>query len=157
MSWKPATQRVLDALAAKGVVVEPSEFAESTRTAAEAAAAIGTSVAQIVKSMIFLANDEPILVLTSGENQVDTGLLGASIEATITRAPAERVRAATGFAIGGVPPVAHAHPMSTFMDADLLAFDVVWAAAGTHTSVFPIAPTTLRDITSARVLRIKTG
>ncbi len=151
---KPATQRVIEALAAAGVQVAPHEFAESTRTAAEAAAAVGTTVAQIVKSLVFLADDAPILVLVSGDHRVDTDFLSGVIGATISRAPAERVRAATGYAIGGVPPVGHATPLPTLLDASLLRFEVVWAAAGTPNSVFPIAPQLLVALTGARVVEV---
>ncbi len=151
---KPATQRVIDALAAAGVQVAPREFAESTRTAAEAAAAVGTTVAQIVKSLVFLADDAPILVLVAGDHRVDTDLLSEVLGATISRAPAERVRAATGYAIGGVPPFGHATPLPTLLDASLLRFEVVWAAAGTPNSVFPIAPQQLVELTGARVVEV---
>jgi prolyl-tRNA editing enzyme YbaK/EbsC (Cys-tRNA(Pro) deacylase) len=152
---KVAVQRVIDAFAEQGVVVAPREFAEQTRTAQEAATAIGTSVAQIVKSLIFLADDAPILVLVSGANQVDVPLLAATLGQTITRASAEQVRAATGFAIGGVPPLGHSTPLPTFLDGDLLAFETVWAAAGTPHTVFAIAPQVLQRLTQARVVAVK--
>lgn len=151
---KAAVERVLAALAARGLTVAPVEFAESTRTAADAAAAIGTTVGQIVKSLVFLADGAPILVLTSGANQVDTALLGATLGRTITRAPAEIVRAATGYAIGGVPPVGHATPLLAYLDRDLLRYDVVWAAAGTPNAVFPVAPALLQTLAGAQVVTV---
>ena len=145
----------MDALSAQGITTQPTEFAASTRTAADAAAAIGTTVAQIVKSLLFLAGDQPILVLVSGANMVDTALLGVTLGATISRASAEQVRAATGFAIGGVAPVGHTTVMPTYIDRDLLAFDTIWAAAGTPNTVFPLSPDTLCRITSGTVIAVK--
>jgi prolyl-tRNA editing enzyme YbaK/EbsC (Cys-tRNA(Pro) deacylase) len=115
------------------------EFPEGTRTAQDAAAAIGCAVGQIVKSLVFLRGDEPVLVLCSGANTVDAGRLG------LKKADAAVVREATGFAIGGVPPYGHPSPLQTLVDADLLAFDEVWAAAGTPRSVFALTPTELVD------------
>lgn len=154
---KPATQRVIAALAERGLLVETREFAESTRTAADAAAAIGTTVGQIVKSLVFLADDAPILVLVSGSNRVDTDQLGTILGKRLDRAPADRVRMATGFAIGGIPPIGHATPLSTYLDADLLTYDLLWAAAGTPNSVFPITPADLQRITGAQVVRVTSG
>ena len=105
---KQSVQRVADALRAAGIEAEIKELSASTRTAEEAAAAIGTSVPRIVKSLVFLADDAPILALVSGSNRLDTDRLGAALGRTIARADAATVRAATGFAIGGVPPLGHA-------------------------------------------------
>ena len=113
------------------------EFPEGTRTAQDAAAAIGCSVAQIVKSLVFLRDDAPVLVLCSGANTVDAGRLG------LEKATAAVVREATGFAIGGVPPYGHPAPLTTLVDEDLLEFVEVWAAAGTPRSVFPLTPAQL--------------
>lgn len=151
---KPAVQRVITALSTQGIVVAPREFAESTRTATDAATAIGTTIAQIVKSLIFLAGDAPVLVLASGANRVDTARLGAVCGAPISRATADRVREATGFAIGGVPPLGHATNLPTYIDRDLLAFDILWAAAGTPNAVFPVTPTDLCRITQGQVVTI---
>lgn len=151
---KAAIQRVIDALAAEGIVAEPREFAESTHTAAEAAAAIGTSLAQIVKSLIFMAGESPIIVLASGVNRVDVDLVGETIGQPIGRASAEQVRSATGFAIGGVPPVAHATSLATYLDRSLLGFDLLWASAGTPNAVFPITPAELLRVTGAQVIAI---
>lgn len=152
---KPASQRVVDAFAQRGETIRVTEFAESSRTAAEAAAAIGTSVPRIVKSLVFLAGDEPVLVLASGTNRVDTKKVEALVGRPIRRADADRVREATGFAIGGVPPLGHATPLDVLIDRDLLQFDVVWAAAGTPHAVFPIAPADLVRATGGRVMELK--
>lgn len=145
------THRVLEALAALGIPGEVVEFPQGTRTAQDAARAIGTTLGQIVKSLVFLADGKPVLVLVSGRNRVDAGKLArAASAARIERADADRVRATTGFAIGGVPPVGHATPMETFIDEDLLAYDVVYAAAGTPTAIFPIAPGDLVRVTGGR-------
>jgi Cys-tRNA(Pro) deacylase len=143
------TDRVRAALAAAGVSAEIVEFPQGTRSAADAARAIGTTLGQIVKSLVFLADGLPVLVLASGRNRVDTGKLAraAGVE-RIERADADRVRAATGFVIGGVPPLGHPSPLRTFIDEDLLSHDVVFAAAGTPTTIFPIAPQDLARITS---------
>jgi len=146
-----ATDRVRETLAALGIATEIVEFPQGTRTAQDAATAIGTTLGQIVKSLVFLADGRPVLVLTSGRNRVDTAKLARAIGANrIERADADRVRAETGFAIGGVPPVGHATPMETFIDQDLLAYDVIFAAAGTPTAIFPIAPGELMRATGGR-------
>ncbi|GAA4900041.1 YbaK/EbsC family protein [Streptomonospora salina] len=143
------SQRVQDALIEHGEQGRVRELADSTRSAAEAAEALGTTVPRIAKSLVFLVGGEPLLVIASGTNRVDTGLLAKHLgtDAEITRPTAEAVKAATGFSIGGVPPLAHDRPLRTVVDADLLAFDAVWAAAGTPRSVFPIAPDRLVAIT----------
>jgi prolyl-tRNA editing enzyme YbaK/EbsC (Cys-tRNA(Pro) deacylase) len=149
---KAAVARVIEALRAAGVDAAVTEFATSTRTAEEAAAAVGASVGQIVKSLVFLAGDRPVLALVSGANRVDTEKLARVAGDPIRRADADTVRAATGFAIGGVPPVGHAGALATFLDADLLRYDVVWAAAGTPYTVFPLPPATLERISGAQVV-----
>lgn len=147
--------RVQAALVALGVT-EPiiREFDESTATAEQAAAAIGTQVGSIVKSLVFVAGDEPILVLVSGSNRVDTARLGQLLGAPIKRANADRVREVTGFAIGGIPPIGLATTIPAYMDRDLLAYERVWAAAGTPTSVFAVDPHTLARIAGARVVEL---
>lgn len=127
------------------------EFSESTATAAAAAAAIGVRVEQIVKSLVFMAGEQPILVLASGPNRVDVHKVGALAGQPITRANADQVRQFTGFAIGGVPPVGHAQRLATYVDRDLLQYEEVWAAAGTPNRVFAIAPTDLVRITDGTV------
>lgn len=136
-----ATERVQQALDALGISTRVSEFPKGTRTAADAALAIGTTLGQIVKSLVFVADGRPVLVLASGKNRVDQVKLASAAGAgSIERANADIVRATTGFAIGGVPPVGHATAMATFIDEDLLGYDIVFAAAGTPTAIFPITP-----------------
>ncbi len=126
-----------------GVPVEPVRYPEGTRTAADAAAAVGCEVGQIVKSLVFATPTRLVLALTSGANQVDTDRLGELVGEEVSLADPESVRAATGFAIGGTPPSGHLNPLATWIDEDLLAYGTVWAAAGTPDSCFPIAPAQL--------------
>ena len=148
---KETVQRVVTALAEAGVQTEVREFAASTRTAEDAANALGTTVGQIVKSLVFLAGDRPILVLVSGVNRADTAKLQALVDAEITRANADDVRRITGYAIGGVPPFGHLTFLTTYLDRDLLQHEEVWAAAGTPNAVFAITPHDLLRITAAQV------
>jgi Cys-tRNA(Pro) deacylase len=150
------TDRVRVALQAGGVATEVVEFPHSTRTAADAAAVVGTTVGQIVKSLVFVADRQPVLVLTSGANRVDAGKLARAARARrVEKAAADVVRDVTGFAIGGVPPVGHARPLPVYIDRDLLDFEIVYAAAGTPTSVFPIAPAALQRITAGAVVDLR--
>ena len=152
---KAASVRVAEALRVLGIEPEIVEFAQSTRTAEEAALAIGTSVCQIVKSLLFTAAGEPLLVLVSGCNRASLTRLSEAVGLPIARADAATVRAATGYAIGGVPPVGHATAIPVLMDEDLLGYAVVYAAAGTPNSVFPIAPRELARVTAARLAALK--
>jgi prolyl-tRNA editing enzyme YbaK/EbsC (Cys-tRNA(Pro) deacylase) len=131
------------------------ELADSARTAAQAAAACGVGVGQIVKSLVFLAGDEPILVLVSGANQADEWRLAALSGQSVRRADADAVRAYTGYAIGGVPPVGHPRPLRVFIDADLLGYDRLIAAAGTPHAVFPVTPAELCRVTGGAVVDLK--
>lgn len=148
---KASVVRVVEALAALDVEAQVTEFPQSTRTAEEAAAAVGAEVGQIVKSLVFLAGEQPILALVSGANRADLARLAALTGAPIRRPDADAVRAATGYSIGGVPPVGHTTPLPTYLDRDLLRYPTVWAAAGTPNAVFPIAPAELERITGAVV------
>ncbi|GAC1440471.1 MAG: YbaK/EbsC family protein [Mycobacteriales bacterium] len=134
----PTVARVADILRAAGAAGEPVELADAARTAAQAAAALGCEVGAIASSLVFRADDDPLLVMTSGAHRVDTthlaGLLGVS---RVGRADAELVRTATGYAIGGVAPVGHPAPLRTLVDVTLADHDVVWAAAGHPHAVFP--------------------
>ena len=150
-----APQRVQAALTAAGVDARIQEFPSSTRTAQEAAASVGTSVAQIVKSLVFLAGDAPVMALVSGVNRLDTQRLAALSGAPIGKADADAVRQATGYSIGGVPPIGFPAPIPTYIDRDLLRYDVVWAAAGTPRHVFPIAPEELVRITGGHVAHLR--
>ena len=129
-----------------------STFPDGTRTAADAAAAIGCSVGQIVKSLVFRrASGAPLLVVASGSNRVDEGKLEALAGEPVGKADAAFVRSATGFAIGGVPPAGHPSPVATIVDEDLLAHEEIWAAAGTPRTVFPLSPDELVSMTGGRV------
>ncbi len=136
--------RVRAAAAALGLAIEVRRFPEGTRTAQDAATAIGCSVGAIVKSLIFTVDGEVVLALVSGANQLDEAKLAAAAGGSACgRANADQVRAATGFPIGGVPPIGLATPVREFLDEDLLTHETIWAAAGTWYDVFPIAPSTL--------------
>ncbi len=140
--------------AARAMHVQPEvrRFPEGTRTAADAARAIGCEVAQIVKSLVFTADGVPLLALTSGANRADTRRLAELTgTAEVRRATPEEARAATGFAVGGTPPFGHPERLRTLCDQDLLAHEVVWAAAGTPDSVFPLSPAELLRCTGAQV------
>jgi len=145
---------VLAALTRAGVEVEVRSFPQGTRTAADAAAAVGVDVGQIVKSLVFArpGSGRLVLVLTSGSNRVDEARVGELIGEPIARADADAVRAATGYAIGGVPPLGHAEPIETLVDEDLLQYGVVWAAAGTPRDNFAIAPDDLVRATGGRIV-----
>lgn len=127
----------------------------SVRTAAEAAAAVGCPVGEIAKSLVFRAGDRAVVAVMSGDNRLDPGKLGAALGETVGRADADFVRKATGFAIGGVPPLGHATSLDVFMDADLFRFDRIWAAAGGPFSLFAIEPDRLRDASRATVMDLK--
>ncbi len=148
----PNVARVADAARAAGLEIETTRFPEGTRTADDAARAIGCSVGQIVKSLVFMADDAPVVALVSGANRVDLGLLAAVLgSAEVRRARGDEAREATGFAIGGVPPFGHATTPDVLVDRDLLDHDVVWAAAGLPDAVFPITPADLLRASAGRV------
>jgi Cys-tRNA(Pro) deacylase len=137
----PNVIRVTDAAAGAGLGIEVRRFPEGTRTAADAARAVGCQVAQIVKSLVFVAGDRPVVALVSGANRVDLEKLARAAGAdSVRRADGDEVRRLTGFAIGGVPPFGHASPAAVLVDRDLTAHDVVWAAAGLPDAVFPVRP-----------------
>ena len=139
-----SAKRVQDALAAAGLECRVTEHEATARTSAEAAALLGCDVAQIAKSLVFRRGAEgAVLVIASGANRVDEAKVAALLREPIARADAEFVRQATGYAIGGIPPLGHATPMPVLIDRDLVAFDVVYAAGGTPNALFPIAPADL--------------
>ena len=141
MSSPPAIQRFVAAAEAVGLSPEIREFPQGTKTAADAARAIGCEVGQIVKSLVFMAGAEPFLALTSGPNRAATSKLSALMGGVpVRRADPEEARSATGFAIGGTPPFGHPRPLRVLFDRDLLAYEEVWGAAGTPNAVFPIRP-----------------
>ncbi len=151
-----SVSRVQDALAAAGLATRVIELPQSTRTATDAAKAIGCGVAQIAKSLVFRATESSsaVLVITSGTNRVNEATIAATIGEPIGKADADFVRARTGFAIGGVPPIGHATPIRTLIDEDLLQFDRIWAAAGTPNAVFDLSPAELTRLTDGRVIRV---
>lgn len=151
-----SARKVQAALAAFGLGLEVREFDASTRTAADAAKAIGCTVGQIAKSILFRAasSGRPVLVIASGTNRVDERKVAALLGEKLGKADAEFVRVQTGFAIGGVPPVGHTVPPATFVDQDLMAFAEIWAAAGTPNAVFRLTPQDLARITGGRVAAI---
>jgi prolyl-tRNA editing enzyme YbaK/EbsC (Cys-tRNA(Pro) deacylase) len=152
---RSAVDRVREALTRLGVEGSVVEFRTSTRTAQEAADTVGTTVAQIAKSLIFLAGGAPVLVIASGKNRVSEKKLKARLGAKIRRADADQVRDATGYAIGGVPPVGHSRPLRTLIDEDLLAFQEIYAAAGTPRAVFRLTPQELLRITGGEAVDLK--
>ncbi len=154
---KASAQKVQRAMAEKGFALRVREFPEGTRTAAQAAEAVGCAVGQIAKSLIFRAKDSerPLLAIASGANRVDERALSRLLGEKIARADAAFVRAKTGFAIGGVPPVGHLEKPVTFIDRDLMAYEVIWAAAGTPHAVFALKPADLVALTEGEVADIK--
>lgn len=151
-----STQRVLEQLLTFGFKVTVRDFQETTRTAADAAAQVGCSIGQIVKSLIFKGQitNLPFLILVSGSNRVDENHVSGILGEKILRADPEFVRLHTGFSIGGVPPIGYPNPIASSMDEDLLQYQVIWAAAGTPHTVFEISPLDLLRITSARVIKV---
>ena len=152
-----SARKVQQALEAQGVAMQVVELPDSTRSAPEAAQAIGCDVAQIVKSLLFKTKKtgRPVLVLASGVNRVDEKKLRQIVGEKIGKADAAFVRAHTGFAIGGVPPIGHKEPLDALIDEDLLQHDQLWAAAGTPHAVFALTPDELLKITAGRVVDVK--
>jgi len=142
-------------IASSNIGVNVKEFPQGTRTAGDAARAVGCEVAQIVKSLVFIAGGRPVVALVSGANRLDEGRLGQVAGIPVLKAAAGAVRAATGYAIGGVPPFGHATDVPVFMDRDLLDHAVVWAAAGRPDSVFEITPERLCELSGATVVDLK--
>jgi prolyl-tRNA editing enzyme YbaK/EbsC (Cys-tRNA(Pro) deacylase) len=157
MNLPASAQKVQDAAHALGLPIEVREMADSTRTAEDAAAACGVTVGQIVKSLVFLGatSHKPYLLLVSGSNRVNEKGIAQHLGEKLKRHEADAVRALTGYAIGGIPPFGHATPIATYMDRDLLQYDVIWAAAGTPKAVFRTEPHKLRDATGAIVVDVK--
>ena len=152
----PNVVRVVEAGRALGVEVRPRRFPEGTKTAQDAANAIGVAVGQIVKSLVFAVDGVVLMAYVSGANQLDEKKLAAAAGgAKCSRVDADVVREATGFPIGGVPPFGHTTQLRIFIDPDLLQYDEVWAAAGTWNDVFPIAPNDLVRASGAVVTHLK--
>ena len=152
-----SAQSVQDVLIKKGLDSKVIEYSASTRTAQEAATAIGCEVAQIVKSLVFKTkhSNKAILVLASGPNRVDEKLITQQVGEDISKADADFTREITGFAIGGIPPFGHKHTIETFIDQDLLKFKEVWAAAGTPNTVFSLDSSSLQNLTQGKIIAIK--
>jgi Cys-tRNA(Pro) deacylase len=154
----PSAQKVADAALELGLAIEIVEFEQTTRSAQEAAEAIGTTLAQIVKSLCFAVAGQPVMALMSGANQLDerklAELLGVGRK-QVQRANADDVKAATGFSIGGVPPFGHLTPLPIFVDANLLQYEEVWAAGGTPFAVFAIGPEALVRVCGGTAVDLK--
>lgn len=152
-----SAQKVQNTLSTLGMQLEVVELPASTRTAVEAAQAVGCSVGQIVKSLVFKAKrtKKPILVIASGANRVNEAKIEALIGEPLGKADADFVRQHTGFAIGGVPPVGHSERLDTFIDDDLFQYEQIWAAAGTPHAVFRLTPADLIRITGGKMVDIK--
>jgi prolyl-tRNA editing enzyme YbaK/EbsC (Cys-tRNA(Pro) deacylase) len=152
-----SAQKVQTALTTAGVACQVVELPDSTRTAQEAAQAIGCRVEQIVKSLVFRGRQtgRPVLVLASGPNRVNEKRVGQLLGEPIERADADFVRAHTGFVIGGIPPLGHTEPLTSLIDEDLLGYDALWAAAGTPHAVFCLTPADLQRINGGTVIAIK--
>ena len=154
---KSSAQKVQEALREHGLACEVVQMQDTTRSAQDAARAVGCEVGQIVKSLVFKGkqSQQPVLVVTSGANRVNEKAIGKELAEPIKMADPEFVRQITGFAIGGVPPVGHRHALKIFIDEDLLQYEEIWAAAGTPHAVFRLTPDDLKTITSGKVISVK--
>jgi len=154
---KPSAQKVQAALQEHGLTCEVVQMQKTTRSAKDAAEAVGCKVGQIVKSLIFSGKQskQPILVVTSGANRVNEKTISQHVSEPITMADADFVREKTGFAIGGVPPVGHRTKLNIFIDEDLLQYEEIWAAAGTPHAVFKLTPDELKMLTDGTVICVK--
>ncbi|HEX6139667.1 MAG TPA: YbaK/EbsC family protein [Candidatus Limnocylindria bacterium] len=151
----PNVARVVAAAAAAGLAIEVQRFPEETRTAADAARAVGCDVAQIVKSLVFMADGQPVVALVSGSDRLDATRLAAELGAgNVRRATGDEARVATGYAIGGVPPIGHATAVPVLMDVALLGHREVWAAAGLPDAVFRVDPRALAEAAHARIAAV---
>ena len=151
-----AIERFERAVQAAGLSLKIARFPQGTKTAAEAANAVGCEIGQIVKSLVFVGDGRPFLALTSGSNRADPARLARLVgSAEVHRAGPDEAREATGYAIGGTPPFGHPRPLTVLVDRDLLSYQVVWAAAGTPDSVFPISPDELVRTTNGQVANFK--
>lgn len=149
------SQRVVEAAATAGLTIDVQRFPEGTRTAQDAAAAVGCPLGAIVKSIVLMSDVAPALVLTSGANRVSYEAVAEVLGVTgVRRATADEARAATGYPIGGTAPWGHPQPLPILCDEDLLGYDTVWAAAGTPDTVFPLRPEDLLRLTAARVAAV---
>ena len=154
MTLSKNSQRVQQALEQHGLGLEVVELDASTRTAQEAAQAVGCELGQIVKSLIFRSGENALLFLVSGSNQLNIARVSAQLGMPIEKADADFARQASGYPIGGVPPLAHKTPMQTFIDHSLLDSDIVWAAAGTPHSVFKLESRLLQILTGGSIIKV---
>lgn len=154
---KKSSEKVQNVLKELEFELDVVELSESTRTAQEAANAIGCTVSQIAKSIIFKgkASQKPILVVASGTNRINEKAIKELIGEKLEKADADFVLEQTGFVIGGIPPISHKNPITTFIDEDLMQYDEIWAAAGTPNSVFKLTPTILTELTKAQIICVK--
>jgi prolyl-tRNA editing enzyme YbaK/EbsC (Cys-tRNA(Pro) deacylase) len=156
-TFPPDAQRFQDALRARGLTFQVKVFDQTTHTSKDAARAIGCSLGQIAKSLIFRLTESgaPLLVIASGPNRVDEAALAARLGQAFAKADPDFVFASTGYAVGGVPPACHSQAIRTLIDEDLLKFDLIWAAAGASNAVFPLTPAELLELTGGQVVPIK--
>ena len=154
MALTKKSKIVQDYLQQFGLKVDILEYSESTKTAQEAANAIGCEIGQIVKSLVFRSKDQGLLFLVSGKNNLDVAKVARELKIEIKKADADFVKNVTGFSIGGVPPVAHETKMETYIDQDLLAYDEIWAAAGMPFSVFRLESRMLQPLTNGTVIAV---
>ncbi|HZJ56679.1 MAG TPA: YbaK/EbsC family protein [Clostridia bacterium] len=152
-----SARRIQEVITGFGLKLEVVELSDSTRTAQEAADAIGCSVDQIAKSLVFKGKTSkmPVMVVASGSNRVNEKKFKQHIGEALGKADAAFVLEHTGFAIGGVPPIGHTNPVQIFIDEDLMQYSEVWAAAGTPNAVFKISPKSLVDITRGKTINLK--
>lgn len=152
-----SAQKVQNILAERGTTLKVVEFIESTRTSAEAAERVGVSIGQIAKSLVFKAktSGKAVLVIASGSNRVDEKKIAALLGEKIGRADPEFAREATGFVIGGIPPLGHTQELPTFLDEDLFQYPIIWAAAGTPNAVFELTPAQLAELAGGEVADIR--
>jgi prolyl-tRNA editing enzyme YbaK/EbsC (Cys-tRNA(Pro) deacylase) len=156
MAKETSSERFRRALIARGFGCELVELPQSARTAPQAATAVGCNVAQIAKSLVFRGRHtgRPVLVIASGANRVNETILAQLVAEPVEKADADFTRRHTGYAIGGIPPTCHIEPLQTFLDADLLQYPEIWAAAGTPHAVFRLTPDDLRNMTAGTVAAI---
>ena len=156
-SLSASGKRFQDALSARGLSHQVTELAQGTRTAVEAAQAVGCQVGQIAKSLVFKGKntDKALLVVASGSNRVNEARLSSLVSEPVERPDADFVRDQTGFSIGGVPPFSHSQPLETFIDDDLLQYQEIWAAAGNPRALFRLTPQDLLKMTGGQVVSLK--
>lgn len=152
---KPSVEKVRSAIRQLGLERDVIELAVDARTSQQAADALGVGVGQIAKSLVFTVNRSPLLVIASGANRVAEGKLEKLAGGKVRRADPETVKQATGYTIGGVPPLGHATPLPVYIDSDLLQYDVIYGAAGSPECVFPLSPAELVRATGGRVIDVK--